>query len=134
MLKTPLVSFRRVDLLWNKTELSTFHNSIRPLSQDQLFGTASWDVSPTEYLEEFFSGPPYQYKVLVASTGGHWTTETFPVQGGMAEITELFAAAVMGWSKQMAAALLKHPGHRVLGRAYVPGHQNCQWAEVGSLW
>ncbi|KAK7448780.1 hypothetical protein VKT23_013511 [Stygiomarasmius scandens] len=92
---TPLVTFRRVDLLWTQEELEHMHKEMypemytaRPLAVDsdsdeptgfKLFSDeAAWSLSPHEYMDIFTKSPPEaNYGTLVIATAGHWTTTLF---------------------------------------------------------
>ncbi|KAG8885058.1 hypothetical protein FRB98_002017 [Tulasnella sp. 332] len=77
--KTPLLTFRRVDLLFNRTEIVSIHNGGRtPPTNATLFGEeASWDMSPADYFPIFLSPFPLNYHTLIVSTGGHWSEKVF---------------------------------------------------------
>ncbi|TFK22221.1 hypothetical protein FA15DRAFT_671767 [Coprinopsis marcescibilis] len=83
---TPLVTFRRVDLLWSKSELETMHKELHPEFYDttssegfSLFGEErTWSIPPKEYLDIFYKPlPEGNYATMVVSTAGHWTTNLF---------------------------------------------------------
>ncbi|KAG2016437.1 hypothetical protein CC2G_009605 [Coprinopsis cinerea AmutBmut pab1-1] len=86
---TPLVTFRRVDLLWSKDDLVKMHKEMHPEfyepasdgtpSTFQLFGEeAVWTISPKEYFDIFTKPlPEGNYRTMVVSTAGHWTTNLF---------------------------------------------------------
>ncbi|THU77638.1 hypothetical protein K435DRAFT_738269 [Dendrothele bispora CBS 962.96] len=93
---TPLVTFRRVDLLWTQEELEKMHKEMYPEMYDstppidsdsdsepkefKLFSDeAAWSLSPNEYIDEIFTKPlpEANYGTLVIATAGHWTTTLF---------------------------------------------------------
>ncbi|KAJ3493933.1 hypothetical protein NMY22_g20144 [Coprinellus aureogranulatus] len=81
---TPLVTFRRVDVLFTQSELVQMHKELHPeiyrWKEDfELFGEeAVWTMSPEEYLGIFTGGvPEANYRAMVVSTAGHWTTGLF---------------------------------------------------------
>ncbi|KAF5335122.1 hypothetical protein D9611_010906 [Ephemerocybe angulata] len=81
---TPLVSFKRVDLLWSVNDLASMHKALHPefyspSNSFKLFGdTAVWTVSPEVYLN-IFLGPvaTANYKTMIVSSAGHWTMDLF---------------------------------------------------------
>ncbi|KAJ2913338.1 hypothetical protein MD484_g7073, partial [Candolleomyces efflorescens] len=81
--KTPLVTFRRNDLLYLKEELEVIHRELHPEfykanATFKLFGQkAVWTLSPFTYLDDIFFAPSSHYRTLVVSTAGHWTTNLF---------------------------------------------------------
>ncbi|KAG5641481.1 hypothetical protein DXG03_005107 [Asterophora parasitica] len=152
--KTPLATFRRVDLLLTQEELEHIHEKLHPntAANFSLFSKeAAWSLSPKEYLPIFLEGG---YSTLVVSTGGHWTTTLFGGYGvgepapfkdakpGLDGVIELFGHAMSSWADEVQEALAdaarKDHGARkrqVLVRAYLPGHDNCHniklpWAEI----
>ena len=147
--KTPLVTFRRIDILFSKEELIDIHRSIQPpdtkLEDDSLFGEqAVWTVPVAEYLSEFVAPLPQgNYKTMVVSTGGHWTTETFAKTSpnGTEGVLNLFEHAAKFWADEVETHLREHEDRspswilgpfarkmmrrRVVVRAYLPGHEDC---------
>ena len=82
--KTPLVSFRRIDLLFSPKEIETMHRELHPEyyqanASFKLYGTkAVWSSSPEDYLDVFTQDVPLgRYRTMVVSTAGHWTLELF---------------------------------------------------------
>ncbi|KAI0072068.1 hypothetical protein K474DRAFT_1605797 [Panus rudis PR-1116 ss-1] len=95
---TPLVTFRRVDLLLSKDELIELYDELYPPSptsnpnskpnsnsepgerkgkgNETLFSDERfWSLSPHEYMDIFLSPLPHaHYTTLIISTAGHWTT------------------------------------------------------------
>ncbi|GLB45042.1 hypothetical protein LshimejAT787_1901200 [Lyophyllum shimeji] len=159
MTGTPLVTFRRVDLLLTKEELVDLHNTLHPdtTADFSLFSEeAVWSLSPTYYMPLFFEG---NYSTMVVSTGGHWTTTLFGGYGkdkpaafhgaklGIDGVLDFFGHAMRKWADDVQGALKeaarKDEGKRkrqVLVRAYLPGHDACHgnkkpWKEVYTpLW
>ncbi|KAG6332389.1 hypothetical protein ID866_6699 [Astraeus odoratus] len=152
---TPLVTFHRVDLLFNKDDLDAIYR--RTLVPDDAFGIdierelanktlfseeATWSSSPTEYMPEFLADPPQSnYGTLVVSTAGHWTTTLLSafrdeLAGeewgyGIGELKEFFGIAMREWAQQVQEAITKYRSRggkrpkQVVVRAYLPGHENC---------
>jgi hypothetical protein len=143
---TPLVTFRRIDLLLNKTELIDLHKEIyNPPDNFELFSKEQfWSLSPKEYMPMFLAPlPEANYGTIIASTGGHWTTtvlrglrdESKKDTGyGIEGVLEFFNHAMKKWATDVQEALhadqrngnggRKTP-RRVVVRAYLPGHEDC---------
>jgi hypothetical protein len=124
---TPLITFRRIDLL-PKDELIFIHNSSQSenitLHDTSLFSDEGiWTLPVTEYLSEFLAPlPKANYVIMVVSTAGHWTTGVFSKvePPGMEGILSLFEVAME---------------RRAVVRAYLPGHYCCHdfrhpWNEI----
>ncbi|KIJ60062.1 hypothetical protein HYDPIDRAFT_99472 [Hydnomerulius pinastri MD-312] len=151
---TPLVTFRRVDLLMNKEDLeSLYHSTLRSEADEQdpsahnttkpLFSEEStWSMSPSEYMPTLLSSPPEaNYGTLVVSTGGHWTTtlmsafrdeEAGEDAGfGIEGVKAFFKVAMRTWAGQVQDAINEYRRNggtrqkQVVVRAYLPGHDNC---------
>jgi len=149
---TPLVTFRRIDLLLSKEELISIHNSSQPenvtLDDPSLFSEEGiWTLPVAEYLNEFLSPlPKANYATMVVSTAGHWVTTAFSkVQPpGINGILSLFEVAMKRWAEDVQSALSTYPREtpsylsrfgllptrrkqerRVVVRAYLPGHEDC---------
>lgn len=149
---TPLVTFRRVDLLLDESELANVHQKIyNPPPGFKLFGEDQvWSFSLRDSMELFTSPlPGANYGTLVVSTGGHWTTTTLAgfrdesksEKGyGIDKVIEFFGHAMKSWTAGVQAALsidqesrdggvvLKNGGRgrrRAVVRAYLPGHEDC---------
>jgi hypothetical protein len=82
--RTPLATYRRVDLLWSTDELAEMHRKLHPEFYRanggfKLWGEeAVWTVSPHEYLNIFTQPlPAGNYGTMILSTAGHWTTGLF---------------------------------------------------------
>ncbi|KAB5590092.1 LPS-assembly protein LptD [Ceratobasidium theobromae] len=145
--RTPLVSFRRVDLLFEKHELDAIHRSMHHngSSVPELIGPnawATWDLSPSVYIKQFTAPlPEANYRALVVSTAGHWTTSTLngardpndPSTGPTNPLMlKIFSEAVRVWTRQVSEALsapstsrsgVRNSERQVLVRAYLPGHE-----------
>ena len=155
---TPLVTFRRIDLLFSQAELLNIHRSIHP-SRPQTFELFSdepvWTLLVAEYLDLFTSPLPLgNYATMVVSTAGHWTTTLFSGYHdenkadsgyGIDGLISFFKAAMTIWAHEVQAVLRKQhrsvrfgrpaKKRRVLVRSYLPGHEDCHaarepWAEV----
>ena len=148
---TPLVTFRRIDLLLSKDEIISIHKSSQPenktLTDTSLFSDEGiWTLPVTEYLSEFLSPlPKANYATMVVSTAGHWTTGVFSKvePPGMEGILSLFEVAMGRWAEEVQNALQadarnvvshsskfplgskKRKERRAVIRAYLPGHYNC---------
>ncbi|KZT65359.1 hypothetical protein DAEQUDRAFT_747087 [Daedalea quercina L-15889] len=141
---TPLVTFRRVDLLLDRAELEGLYAArtaagAPPLFSDEQF----WSLSPEYYVRDLFLDG--HYGTLLVSTGGHWTTtlmSAFRDEGargqGIDGVLALFDAAMRRWAEDVQGALdaYERRGRRwglgrrrerkqVVVRAYVPGHEDC---------
>ena len=152
---TPLVTFRRIDLLLSKDELISIHKSSQPqngtLEDTSLFSEEGlWTLPVAEYLDEFLAPlPKANYATLVASTAGHWTTTVFPkIQPpGIKGVLNLFEVAMERWAEDVQDALWTNARadssswfrsqkeRRVVIRAYLPGHEDCHsvrqpWDEI----
>ncbi|PPQ71346.1 hypothetical protein CVT26_011983 [Gymnopilus dilepis] len=155
---TPLVTFRRIDILFSKEELVSIHRSMQPeeerLNDARLFSEeAVWTLPLDEYMSEFFQPlPKANFATMIVSTGGHWTTALFSntSQPGIEGVLALFEGAMDTWAQKVQQALwdanrpvdsrslaLKHEQarKRVVVRAYLPGHESCHdsrkpWTEV----
>jgi len=148
---TPLVTFRRIDLLLSKDELISIHSSSQlqttTLNDTSLFSDeGTWTLPVTEYLDQFLAPlPEANYATMVVSTAGHWTTTVFSkVQPpGIEGILKLFGVAMERWAEDVQSALLlrgdgseqKRKERRVIVRAYLGGHENCHdfrqpWDEI----
>ena len=98
---TPLVTFRRIDLL-SKDELISIHKSSQPenvtLDDTSLFSEdVIWTFPVTEYFSEFSAPlPRANYATIVVCTAGHWTNYLFPKvePPGMEGILRLFEVAM----------------------------------------
>lgn len=146
------MTFRRVDLLFEKSELVDLHRKVNnPPEGFTLFSDeATWDLSPTYYLDLFTGSlPQANYGTMVVSTGGHWTTTLFSgfkdeaaTQSGYGinNVIAFFKHAMHSWAKQVQHRLDVDEGYirrgyirglgtrgkrRVVARAYLPGHEDC---------
>ena len=116
---TPLVTFRRVDLLFEQPQLDALYHSLHPDSpyvaaNESVFsGEAAWNVSPEEYVKIFTSPLPQgNYATMVVSTGGHWTTTLFAglkdtsmFKDGIENVVGFFSEAMEAWAREVQALL-----------------------------
>ncbi|QRV98548.1 hypothetical protein RhiJN_26567 [Ceratobasidium sp. AG-Ba] len=155
--RTPLVTFRRVDLLFEPSELDAIHLSMHNSSDSvpsTLFGpeaSESYNLSPDKYLSIFTAPlPEANYKVLLVSTAGHWTTASLPGARDPSDVQKeatnpavykTFVEAVRVWTKKVSGVLkepsvgqgVKNSEKQVLIRAYLPGHEFDCHKETGPL-
>lgn len=151
---TPLVTFRRIDLLFEQSELVALHNTLHPNapSNFSLFSEeATWSLSPFEYTTLFLSGG---YSTMIVSTGGHWTTTLFGGYGEKSEVVledaakgidgvlDFFEHTMTKWAGEVQNLLddaASKDGDRkkreVVVRAYLTGHEDCHkhrdpWKEI----
>ena len=152
---TPLVLFRRVDLLLNQEDLETlYQNTFRTEAEDEdptatnvttksLFSDeTTWSLSPSEYMPIFLASlPEGNFGTLIVSTGGHWTTtlmsafrdeEAGEEAGyGIEGVKAFFKVAMRTWAGQVQDAIDKYRRNggtrpkQVVVRAYLPGHEDC---------
>lgn len=133
---TPLVSFRRVDLLLNHDDLDALYQSTvisgepshsdnqvpsaPPTKAETVFSEEQfWSLSPSEYMPMFLASPPESnYGTLVVSTGGHWTTTTLSAFRdedagedagyGVQHILAFFKVAMRTWAGQVQDAMTEY--------------------------
>ncbi|KAF9064994.1 hypothetical protein BDP27DRAFT_1384656 [Rhodocollybia butyracea] len=150
--QTPLITFRRIDLLLSTEELAQFHKT-RHSEEDGfvLFSEeAVWSLSPSYYLPEIFFSPLPQgnYAHLIASTAGHWTTTLFSgfandtkdgierygegidgLIGFFGEATEMWANTVQEAIENDSEGVVLAGGRRArrqaIVRPYLTGHEDC---------
>ncbi|KAI0762158.1 hypothetical protein BD413DRAFT_484999 [Trametes elegans] len=142
---TPLVTFRRVDLLLEPAALEALYRSLHPDSplvaeNASLFSDeAVWNLAPSEYVKLFTAPTPRaNYATMIVSTGGHWTTTLFAglkdpelPKDGILNVIEFFGEAMEAWARQVQALLdaadneERNRRRQVLARAYLPGHEDC---------
>lgn len=149
---TPLVTFRRVDLLFTQPQLESIYAQLHPEKAREpgfsLFSEeATWTLPPAEYLGMLASREnATRYRTALVSTGGHWTTSLFSglaeedaEGGGIWNVMELFQTAMSVWAEDVQIALDEMNGNRygsgarwqggapfqVVARAYLPGHEDC---------
>jgi len=132
---TPLVTFRRVDLLLSQAELEGLYSSIyTPSTNFSLFSDEKfWSLSPYEYVRQFTS-EENNYQTMIINTAGHWTTSVFQGMkdsqdkgGGVGNILYFFQHATAMWA-DLVQKLLKESGRddrQVIVRPYHSGHENC---------
>ncbi|KAI0630069.1 hypothetical protein C8Q77DRAFT_1136192 [Trametes polyzona] len=151
---TPLVTFRRIDLLYEPAALDALYKSLHPDSAlatkgGSLFSDeATWNLSPSEYVKIFTSPLPLgNYATMVVSTGGHWTTTLFEglkdsslPKDGIQNVVAFFAETMDAWAREVQALLdeankeergrgrlgrSRRAPRQVVVRAYLPGHEDC---------
>jgi hypothetical protein len=144
---TPLVTFRRVDLLLNRTDLEELYDSLySPLPEFSLFSDEQfWSMPIKNYTDMLLTPlPEANYRTMVISTAGHWTTTLFSgladenkVGNGIEEVLRFFTHAMEKWADEVQTTLTQHgSGNKdVVVRAYLPGHDNCHnirspWTEI----
>lgn len=127
----------RVDLLFGVQELKAIHSTLPPFKvanpsvAADLFGSERvWSVAAASYLSLFTAPFPFNYRVLVVASAGHWTVTSFGLKEGIEEVIFLYRAAVERWLSLAAQALAGggRPDREVIVRAYAPGHSNCHAA------
>lgn len=151
--RTPLVTFRRVDLLLSEPELISLHASHYSDLYDadpafRLFAddVPVWTLSPSYYMPIFTSPlPDANYAAMVVSTAGHWTTMKFlgyrdenRPGSGIAGVLDFFAVSMQWWASEVQRMLdlhrAAHPktedsrlvaDRKVIVRAYQSGHTDC---------
>ncbi|TBU36537.1 hypothetical protein BD309DRAFT_878227 [Dichomitus squalens] len=117
--KTPLVTFRRIDLLLEQPQLDHIYHSLHPDSQyvsanQSIFSDeATWNTSPQEYAKIFTSPlPEGNYGTMIVSTGGHWTTTLFSglkdesmFKDGIQNVIDFFGEAMEVWAREVQSLL-----------------------------
>lgn len=151
---TPLVTFHRVDLLFNQHDLDAIYrrtlipedafgiNSEQELANKTLFSEEqAWSMSPSEYMPKFLGDTEFNYGTLVVSTAGHWTTTLMSAFRdedageeagyGIANVESFFEIAMREWAFQVQEAIRDYRSKggsrpkQVVVRAYLPGHEDC---------
>lgn len=122
---TPLVTFRRVDLLLEPTTIARLHFDTeveKSLESGAKWGgkfalfsdEAVWTLGPEYYMELFLAPAPIRYGTLVVSTGGHWTTTLLAglqddadgARGhGIDGVLELFGRSMREWADRVQERL-----------------------------
>lgn len=144
--KTPLASFRRLDLLLDIPELIDMHKQLyNPPENFTLFNDdeiPAYTLSPKEYLPVFTAPLPLGgYSTLVTSTAGHWNVDLMfgfydksKAGYGIDGVLDLFKHAVKRWAYEIQEELYEDdrkgnrgsaPPRRVVARGYLPGHEEC---------
>ena len=143
---TPLATYRRIDLLFERKDLEELHRKIHPTTRSDfsLFSEEeTWSLSPNEYMPLFFNRG---YSTLVINTAGHWTTTLFGGYGpkepaafegakrGIDGVIDFFGHAMRLWADEVQGALRDSANfdgglrkRQVVIRAYLPGHDSCRW-------
>jgi len=141
------VTFRRVDLLQTRDELLTLYNSIyNPPAGFTLFSEEEfWALSISDVVDLFLTPfPTGNYRTMIASTAGHWTTSVLPgladpneMGYGINNVLRFFTHAMEKWADETQALLTKRKAANkdVVVRPYLPGHDNCHnirsaWTEI----
>lgn len=113
--ETPLVTFRRMDLLLTKPELEKLHQAKHPEMYTSgdfvLFGDEQdWNRSPSEYFEWFAAPAPFRYATLFTNTGGHWHSNLLEglkdeeAEGkGIRAVLQFFGEAMEYWAHEAQA-------------------------------
>ena len=144
---TPLITVRRVDLLFSREELDDLWQSTQQkLSQDNtsIFSQGdSYTISMDTYLKEFMEPlPKGSYSTLITSSGVHWSSQNYfngAKTSGLSGILSLFKAATKHWADRLQEAVGKenqgctnagelcgHPRRRrAIIRDNVEGHDSC---------
>ena len=120
---TPLVTFRRIDLLFETSQLDALYRTLHPNStharaqpNESIFSSeAVWNLAPAEYVKTFTAPRPHgNYATMVVSTGGHWTTTLFSglrdpelFHDGIFNVVDFFGEAMDAWAREVQALLLK---------------------------
>ncbi|KIO26393.1 hypothetical protein M407DRAFT_24357, partial [Tulasnella calospora MUT 4182] len=142
--QTPLVTFRRNDLLFNLTEIETMFNGggwrPGPGENTTLFGTEPrWTISIADYLDDLFFRPlpEANYHTLIVNTASHWSLGLFSgLPHGFAGILDLFRVVITNLVYQAARQLdlHQHDGKQreVVVRDYLTGYENCHSQETMS--
>lgn len=140
---TPLVTFRRVDLLLTEEQLSELYRTTNPEKAAQenfqlmAGGDQAWEILPSEYLSIFTAPlPEANYGTMVVSTAGHWTVTTLPglkddsmrkqgidnVLNFFSDAMKVWAGLVQGWMTGAEQSPEAHMG----GGAYTKGGRRRQ--------
>lgn len=118
---TPLVTFRRVDLLMEPSQLDALYHSLHPNSKhvrqnESIFSDEGvWNIAPSEYVKIFTAPLPQgNYGTLIISTGGHWTTTLFAglkdtnmYKDGIQNVLDFFGESMAAWAKEVQHLLNK---------------------------
>jgi len=144
MATTPLALFRRVDLLLGKGDLEELWQDFPGGNHSRsLFGSEPlWDLDPGTYLPLFFA-PEANFRAMMISTGGHWTTTALPGFHGHADLLAFFKVAMNSWTERMVDALnaakrdeaaakgtARTKERQIIVRGYQPGHDGCNLPET----
>lgn len=154
---TPLVTFRRVDLLLTQEQLQDLYHNTQPYHAAQkdfnlLGGDQVWEFAPSEYLSLFTAPlPEANYGTMIVSTAGHWTVGTFPglrddsmLGEGIGNVLDFFEDAMRVWARMVQGWMsgAEHSAERnegggavtkggrrrqIVVRAYLPGHDGCHY-------
>lgn len=140
--QTPLVTFRRNDVLFNLTEIESMFNGggwrPGPGEKTNLFGDeASWTISVSDYLgDQFFRPlPEANYHTLVLNTGAHWCFGLFSgLPHPFTDVIELFRVVMTNLVYQAARQLDLHQSdgkqREIVVRDYLVGYDDCHTQET----
>ncbi|KAJ3487048.1 hypothetical protein NLI96_g3794 [Meripilus lineatus] len=117
---TPLVTFRRVDVMLSREQLVDLHHDLYdpPLGVNLFSEEAFWSLPPSQYLSIFQKPlPAANYRTMVVSTAGHWTTtlmagfhDEAAEGGGIRRILGFFRHAMTKWADEIQAAMSRDTG------------------------
>ncbi|KZV92261.1 hypothetical protein EXIGLDRAFT_614623 [Exidia glandulosa HHB12029] len=112
---TPLVTYRRVDVIMAPEELLPLYARVAPDKTKsanpeirELYGNIEevvFNAHSAEVLALFTSPPPLNYGALILSSGAHWTDTVFGALESPSEIISFFGATVAHWVTRVAEAL-----------------------------
>ncbi|KAH7097528.1 hypothetical protein BKA62DRAFT_716269, partial [Auriculariales sp. MPI-PUGE-AT-0066] len=112
--RTPLVTFRRTDVIMDPDELVEVfakaypERASKPTPQiKDIFGTSQevfYHFPASEQLEMFTSPPPLNYGLLVANSAAHWTQSVFEALDGPDAIIDFFAHATRSYITRITRA------------------------------
>jgi len=143
---TPLVTARRVDLLWSVQEVQAFWDSTqdKPMQDGKTVFTheIAYTIRFDTYLSDFLQPlPTASYSAMIMTTGAHWTNYHFngTTPAGIPGIMKLFKVAAKNWVDhfqdavgkanrecEAAGELCKRPRRRAIIRDYLEGHYGCE--------
>lgn len=135
---TPLVTFRRSDLILPRSEITAVHRKMygRASSFVLFGGEEPYEVSIKNQTDMFIGG---SYATMVISTAGHWRAQTLTAYADDSQpnglnlngILDLFEASIREWARMMQQKISFHrlstgSKKRIIVRPYLPGHDNCR--------
>ncbi|KIJ34838.1 hypothetical protein M422DRAFT_34933 [Sphaerobolus stellatus SS14] len=148
--KTPLVLFRRVDLLLGKADLTSLWKDFPAgnATGKDLFegGDDVWDLDPSVCVPIFLAPlPEANFRTMIFNTAGHWTVGTLPgfeASGlGYTQMLEFFSLSMDSWIRSMvdmlehakeddeANGIKRKRERQIVVRGYNPGHDACNLAQ-----
>ena len=144
---TPLVTVRRIDLLFSTEEVEALYWSAqgRPYKdggKSIYTHETAYTIPMDTYLDEFIAPlPTASYSTMITSTGGHWALFHFngTLPASIPRILNLFKVVAKHWADHFQEVVgkvnqeclavgesCKHPRRRrALIRDFVEGHDNC---------